>query len=146
MNNVKDPNPKDALGTRKVPYSVVPRTVMAELAVAMLEGSRKYGRHNYRAAPVRATIYFDACHRHLDAFLEGEDIDPESGISHVTKAIATLTVLRDALIQGTCIDDRPPKSPEGWLKELNKMVEGVLDRYPDCVPPYTNESIRDRSE
>src|SRR3990167_4724582 len=94
----KDTNPKDAVGVRKVSFSMLCWPVLANVALAMLEGARKYGRHNYRVIGVRASVYFDAAGRHLTAWYEGEDIDPDSDLSHVTKAIATLMVLRDGMI------------------------------------------------
>jgi hypothetical protein len=135
----KDTNPKDAIGTRKVPASCVPAPVIAEIGLALLEGACKYGRHNYRIAElgVRASVYYDATMRHLWAWWEGEDIDPDSGLSHVTKAIASLTVLRDAMIRGNVTDDRPPRTESGWVGELNEQASAVLDRFPDKVPAYT---------
>lgn len=135
----KDTNPKDSVGIRKAPISTVSGPVMAELGVAMLEGARKYGRHNYRVAGVRYSVYHDAAWRHLIQSWEGEDIDPDSGIAHVTKAIATLVVLRDAMIQGKLVDDRPPKSPDGWLRNLQPAIDELFNKYPDAKEAYTNE-------
>ncbi|MFN7882785.1 MAG: dATP/dGTP diphosphohydrolase domain-containing protein, partial [bacterium] len=45
-------NPKDAVGTKKVSFSVLPWRVLVNVALAMMEGALKYGRHNYRAAGV----------------------------------------------------------------------------------------------
>lgn len=136
----KDPNPKDAVGVRKASLSCVPKAPLLELAVAMQEGARKYGRHNYRAANVQVMIYVDAAHRHLFDFEEGVDIDPDSDVHHVTKAIATLVVLRDAMLQGKAIDDRPPKS-KFRVKDANKMAAAVVDRYPDAKTPFTEVSV-----
>jgi len=61
----KDTNPKDAVGIAKAPISVVSAVVVAELGLAMFEGARKYGRHNWRAAKARASVYYDAAWRHL---------------------------------------------------------------------------------
>lgn len=132
-------NPKDAVGIKKTPMSTVPTGVLLEVGVAMLEGALKYGRHNYRSIGVRSSVYYDAAIRHLAAWWEGEDIDPDSGISHITKCIAGLTVLRDAMIQGKLNDDRPPKSPAGWMAELNEKTAELLDKYPDPVPPYRED-------
>lgn len=134
----KPSNPKDALGIKKVPMSTVSGPVLAELGVAMLEGALKYGRHNYRVIGVRASVYYDAVSRHTQAWWEGEDLDPVSGVSHITKAIASLVVLRDAMIQGNWVDDRPPPSPPGWLESLNDKVAALLEKYPDPVAPYVN--------
>jgi len=138
MSTIKQTNPKDAVGVRKVPFSVIPWGVIAELGLAMLEGARKYGRHNYRSAGVRASVYMDACSRHMSAWWEGEDLDPDSGLSHVTKAIATLTVLRDSMIRGNWKDDRPPRMEDGWLAELNEKAGEIIDKYPDAAEPFTH--------
>lgn len=137
----KDTNPKDAVGIRKVPTSCVPANVKMELGLAMMEGALKYGRHNYRDAGVRASVYYDGANRHLDAWWEGEDLDPDSGLSHVTKAIASLVVLRDCMMRGNVVDDRPPKSPDGWLSRMNEGASTLIDRYP--VPAHlASESTR----
>jgi len=132
-NNEKLSNPKDACGIRKAPMSVVPMSVVAELGVAMLEGACKYGRSNYRAIGVRGSVYFDAGMRHLISWWEGEDIDPDSGLSHVTKAIASLVVLRDAMMQGKFTDDRPPRALP-FYPALNAGAADIIDRYADRSP------------
>ena len=134
MLRSKDTNPKDAVGTAKVPRSTVSAPVMGEVGLAMLEGARKYGRHNYRVAGVRASVYYDATNRHLDDWWEGVDIDPDSGIHHLSKAIASLMVMRDSIIQGNWIDDRPPKSPAGWQQDLNATAREIIARIPDAKP------------
>lgn len=105
----------------------------------MLEGALKYGRHNYRIAGVRASVYYDATKRHLDAWWEGEDLDPKSRINHITKAISSLTVLRDAMLRGNWVDDRPPRSSDSWLEELNEKAAALIDAYPDPAPAYTQK-------
>jgi hypothetical protein len=135
--NAKPTNPKDAVGTNKMPMSFVPAPVIAELGVAMLEGGLKYARHNYRAVGVRASVYYDATMRHLMAWWEGEDIDPDSGLSHITKAIASLVVLRDSMMRGNWVDDRPPRSKPNWIAELNGRAKVLVEKYPDPKPPFT---------
>jgi hypothetical protein len=137
MGETKDTNPKDAVGTKKPPMSTVSAPVMMELGTAMLEGARKYGRHNYRISNVRASVYYDATLRHLFSWFEGEDIDPDSGMSHVTKAIASLAVLRDAQINDCLVDDRPPSSKEGWKDNLQENVDDIFERYPEAKEAYT---------
>jgi hypothetical protein len=135
--NTKETNPKEAVGTKKPPISTISVPVLAELGVAMMEGSRKYGRHNYRVSGVRASTYYDAMFRHMGSWWEGEDIDPDSGLSHVTKAIATLFVLRDAMIQNMFNDDRPPKATPGWIGRLKKSCEAIIEKYPDSKEAFT---------
>ncbi len=140
VDSTKRTNPKDAVGTGKAPMSTVPGYVMLEVGLAMLEGARKYGRHNYRDAGVRASVYYDALFRHMIAWWEGENIDPDSQLSHVTKAIATLVVLRDAMINGKLTDDRPPAlAPDGCLDAMNRRASHLLEMYPDAPAPHTEK-------
>jgi hypothetical protein len=131
----KETNPKDAVGVKKWRYfSTVPFTIVLELGVAMLEGARKYGRHNYRVAGVRGSVYFDAAMGHLVQWWEGEDTDPDTGLSHITKAMASLAVLRDAMINDKFVDDRPPKiALESIREELQGRVDDIFDRIPDVL-------------
>lgn len=131
----KPSNPKDVLGIRKAPMSALPANVVAEIGVAMLEGASKYGRHNFREVGVRASVYYDATIRHMFAWWEGEDIDPDSRLSHITKAISSLVVLRDSMIRGNWEDDRPPVS-EAFYPELNKKAGEILDTYKDRNPVH----------
>jgi hypothetical protein len=142
----KDTNPKDAIGTKKVPmFSVVPMNVIGEIALGMMEGGLKYGRHNYREAGVRASVYLDALGRHMGAWWEGEDIDPDSGLSHVTKAITSLVVLRDSMMQGNWVDDRPIKTTNrNWIKDANAKAAAFIEKYPNPTPAYTEVDKNNR--
>ncbi len=142
--DTKDTNPKDAVGIKKPPASTVSGPVIAQLGLAMLEGARKYGRHNYRVSGVRASVYYDAAWRHMTKWWEGEDIDKDSGLDHVIKAIASLVVLYDAMIFDNWIDDRPPPlpNPEEFWESLNKKALDIIKRYPNAVPAFTHEDAK----
>lgn len=135
---IKESNPKDAVGITKAPLSTIPTPVLYEVGLAMMEGALKYRRHNYREAGVRASVYYDAAQRHLNSWWENEDIDPASGISHISKAIAGLMVLRDAMMNDKFTDDRPPvlKNKE-WMEEMNKLAKELLEKYPNPPEPHT---------
>lgn len=136
---MKDSNPKDVIGCKKPPVSTVSEPVLFEVGAAMLEGALKYGRHNYREIGVRSSVYFDAARRHLGDWWEGEDTDPDSGLPHISKAIASLVVLRDAQMQGREFDDRPPKAAKGWMARISQLVTEILERYPDPKEPFTEK-------
>lgn len=138
--STKDTNPKDAVGIRKVPVSTVPANVIQEIGLAMLEGALKYGRHNYRVTGVRASVYYDAAMGHLMSWWEGEDLDPDSGLSHITKALASLTVLRDAMARGMLTDDRPPEGAHpADIGRSDPRAGTLLDKYPDPKPACVRE-------
>ena len=132
----KPSNPKDAVGVLKVPMSTVSAPVLAEIALGMLEGACKYGRHNYRMVGVRSSCYYDAALRHLMAWWEGQDLDPASGLHHVTKAITSLVVLRDAMLHGMCEDDRPPSRDVDFIEAMNKQAAAVIEKHKKVNPRH----------
>jgi len=133
----KPTNPKDAVGIRKAPMSTVSAPFLVGVGTAMMEGAVKYGRHNYRVAGVRSSVYYDAAMRHLMSWWEGEDIDPDSGLPHIIKAAACLAVLYDSLAYGNLNDDRPPPHKTGWLAPFNKVAGDLLDKFPEPKAAYT---------
>lgn len=141
----KDTNPKDALGVKKVPMHCIPTGPLLELGLAMMEGGRKYGSHNYRAIGAKASVYYDAAMRHLMSWWEGEDIDPDSGIHHLMKLAACAFVIRDSQLMGNEEDDRPIPYPDGFsLTAFNIQAEAIIAKYPDCREPFT--AIRQKME
>ena len=144
MVDYKDTNPKDAVGIAKVPMSVLPTQVILELGLGMFEGDRKYGRSNYRVAGVRGSVYYDATMRHLMGWWEGQDIDPDSGLNHITKAITSLLVLRDAMMNGLWNDDRPPKVDPEFISRYNAKAKDIIAKYPNPVKPFTELNKKDK--
>lgn len=139
-------NPKDLIGVTKPPQHCIPLPVLWEIGMAMCEGGWKYRDHNYRKIGVQASVYYDAARRHLDAWWEGENIDPQSGLNHITKVMSCLTVLRDCMMQSEAgapvefQDDRPPKSfvtMEMAEEQFKVMLERLEREHGECKPPYT---------
>jgi hypothetical protein len=99
-------NPKALAGRQKLSYSTVPEVSQMYLAAAHDLGAIKYGAHNWRQVPIKARDYIDAIRRHLTMWASGEDIDPESGLPHLACAMAGISIVLDAEVHGTLIDDR----------------------------------------
>lgn len=99
-------NPKDIIGSDKLPMHLWPETATALGCLALLDGALKYGRTNWRVAGVRTSIYIDAVKRHIAKWSEGEDDDPDSGLPHLSHALACLAILVDAGAAGKLNDDR----------------------------------------
>lgn len=101
-------NPKDAVGSRKPALHLVPQSANVLEAVVFGHGAEKYGgAYNWRVKPVRASIYLSAAMRHLAQWLDGQDNDIESGVSHLAHARACLAILIDSQTTDSLIDDRP---------------------------------------
>ena len=121
----KPTNPKDAIGSDKLPLHLFPTTAIAQGSLALLDGALKYGRTNYRAIGVRASIYHDACLRHMTKWFEGEEVDEDSGVDHLAHAIACIAILIDAKAAGKLNDDRMIEG--GYLKMLKELTPKVAE-------------------
>ena len=69
-------------------------------------GADKYGIFNWRQTGVCASTYISAIMRHLDQWRDGEDMDAESGYSHIAHIAASCNILLDAQHCGKLRDDR----------------------------------------
>lgn len=120
----KPSNPKDIIGSDKLPLHLWPETATALGCLGLLDGMLKYGRNNWRAVGVRPTIYVDALRRHINAwFDEGEEIDPDSGLPHISHALACLAIIADAQAAGKMNDDRMLKG--GYRKLVDEVTPHV---------------------
>lgn len=100
-------NPKEVAGSKKPGvYSVFPRWVSLLVGRVMETGASKYGKFNYRDSSIAAATYEDAMERHAQLWFDGEDNDPESGVSHLAHVIACATLLLDAQATGKLSDNR----------------------------------------
>lgn len=133
----KPTNPKDIIGSSKLPLHLWPETATAMGCVALAEGMLKYGRANWRSAGVRASIYVDACHRHLAAWFEGEDTAPDSGVPHLANALACLAILVDAQAAGKLVDDRQvPGGYRALVENLTPHIERLKALHADKNPRH----------
>jgi hypothetical protein len=140
-DTTKRSNPKDIVGSDKVPLHLWPTTATTLGAMALLDGALKYGRSNFRVVGVRASIYYDAVNRHINAWFEGEDDDPDSGLPHLAHALACLAVIVDAQAAGVLRDDRmTPGGYRAWIDGLTPHVKRLKAKHADKHPThYTKE-------
>lgn len=110
-------NPKDALGTKKPNISLVPASAIIYAAKAMENGAKKYGAYNWRTKKVQALIYIDATLRHILSYLDGEELASDSKVHHLAHALASISILVDAIETGNLIDNRPA------LGAANRLIE-----------------------
>jgi hypothetical protein len=144
---LKDSNPKDAIGSNKLPFHLWPETATALGCLGMLDGALKYGRSNFRPAGVRASVYYDACRRHLNKWFEGEEQDPDSGLPHLAHALACIAIVVDAEYAGKLTDDRMYKG--GYVKlldELTPHVKRLKEKHQDKNPKHWTKKDSDEKE
>lgn len=102
-------DPKGLAGAAKPQLHLIPPVLNTETAKALACGAAKYGPWNWRENRVELMTYLGAMKRYIDALIDGEDIDPESGAHHLGHVAAGCGIVLDARRQGTLIDNRPPQ-------------------------------------
>lgn len=134
MTDVKPTNPKDVIGSAKLPLGLVPD--VPEEALAFLEGALKYGRFNWRIAGVRASIYIDAIERHFKKWKNGENADQKTRVNHLLSVIACCKIILDADRLGKLVDDRPPSVPmlAGDIVKAEEVAAHLREFFKDHSP------------
>lgn len=134
---VNPPNPKQRYHDTKVNLALVPPAGVIYAALGFHDGAIKYGPFNWRDDRVEIMTYIAACRRHLDAFVDGEELsekelwhstenDPVISLGskpHLGHAIACLMILADAISLNHVIDNRPAPGPapdllRKWKRDL----------------------------
>lgn len=117
-------NPKDLLGIKKENISLIPPEGIRGIAKAMEFGAKKYGAYNWRDKKVQYKIYLDAIMRHTLALVEGQDLDPDSNLSHLDHIGANVVILKDAIKHQCLVDNRDIPKSHLSKKDLEDLVRG----------------------
>jgi hypothetical protein len=121
--NTQYNDPKGAAGALKTPLGLIPPYAMEQTAWVHKLGAEKYGPFNWRKTGVCASTYVNAIMRHLNAWRDGETVDPESGISHLAHVACSCNILLDAGFCGTLQDDRNITPPNTAVSKMDKPAE-----------------------
>lgn len=79
---VTDPTTGGQKNQKEVQLSMLPWPWLEDLGRVYAMGAQKYDRHNWRKG-YAWSLSIDAAFRHFIAWLQGESVDPESGVSHL---------------------------------------------------------------
>lgn len=77
----------------KLEYGLLPPFALEETVKVLTFGAQKYERDNWKRVPDSKRRYFDALQRHVWAWKQGEQFDPESGFHHLAHAMCCLMFL-----------------------------------------------------
>jgi|TARA_R110000803_G_scaffold135625_1_gene202575 hypothetical protein len=131
----------------KPQYNLIPIDATREVAEVLGFGANKYGPNNWRddGNVTEWSRTYASIQRHLNAFWNGENLDPESGLSHLAHANTQLMILMTHMSDGHLhMDDRykvpnkqnnsvstDPHSPKvGWniadIKDVRDLTGGSV--------------------
>lgn len=89
----------------KAPMNLLSTEALIQISRVMGAGAEKYSAHNWRGGLAWSRV-IAASLRHITSFNDGEDLDPETGISHIAHAACGLMFLLDYLKSHPELDDR----------------------------------------
>jgi hypothetical protein len=102
---VKEAGRKD--DEEKDPWDLLPTLAVRQVVKVLQHGKKKYHAWNWLKGLEFSRLY-SGVHRHLTAWFEGEDNDPESNLSHLAHACCGILFLLTLHILGRKdLDDRP---------------------------------------
>jgi len=74
-------------------FSLVPLNALRAVVRVLDAGARKYAPDNWRKVPDARRRYYDAVHRHIGEWWDGEKLDPETGEHHLAHAACCILFL-----------------------------------------------------
>lgn len=72
---------------------LIPVVALLRVGEVLAFGARKYGEDNWQHVPQARDRYYAAALRHLYAWRDGEENDPESGLPHLAHAACCVLFL-----------------------------------------------------
>ena len=106
-------------GSKMCQIGDVPPEALEELGRIAGFGAEKYDKYNYLKG-YDYNLSYNAAQRHMMAWWGGEDLDPESGMSHLMHAAWHMAALYAHVKRGIGTDDRPTQEYIESLIERSK--------------------------
>lgn len=100
------------LDNEKPPMDLLPSEALEQIAKVLGFGALKYERNNWRKGIEYGRLHAAAL-RHLTAWNNGEDTDPDSGLSHVAHAACNLMFLLEFIKYRPDLDNRYKRGKMG---------------------------------
>ncbi len=101
------PSPKAlTYDENKAPLAYVPWAAIDEMALVQAYGHKKYKDYNNYRKGMEVGRNLSCALRHIRDYMDGIDVDSESGRSHLAHAMCRLAFVLQNLKDGTAIDDR----------------------------------------
>lgn len=118
----------------KPKWSLVPQSALEPMVRVLEYGSEKYGNYNWTKG-MKITEICESLKRHLDAFMEGQNEDRESGLSQIGHIQANAMFLAWMMKNKNLMDDRfcqdelaeGPKKEE-LIEKFEKKANDILEK------------------
>jgi hypothetical protein len=112
----------------KVRMELLPPVALEEIAKVLTHGGKKYDDHNWRKG-FKYSRLIGAALRHVFAFARGENLDPETGLSHLAHAACCMMFLIDHMVLGYGQDDRYNAEVKIPTPPPTEALKGAADAF-----------------
>lgn len=117
-------------GTKPERYDLIPVEALATVARLYGEGAKKYSEHNWRKGYEWSKSY-SALQRHANEFWKGVDLDPETGLPHLSAVIFHSLALITFMEEQPEFDDRymqlSTNQRDALIEDLRERLTGPTD-------------------
>jgi Domain of unknown function (DUF5664) len=121
--------------SEKARMGLLPPRALRSVADVLTFGARKYLPDNWRYVENGPERYLDAAMRHIVAYMQGEDNDPESSLPHLSHALCCLMFIVDLSEQ-----DAEDERFANQMEENSPTIEEVLDSWARATMKENNEN------
>ena len=111
---------------------LLPPKAINEVAKVLTFGAQKYDEENWRKLEDLQSRYSSGALRHIFAHLDSEDLDPESGLSHLAHAICCLLFKLEIELENAKIEEEDPR-------------EADITEHTACDQSTESDLLRDKS-
>lgn len=119
-------------------WALLSWSAMGELVKVLEFGATKYAPFNW-AKGLSWTETSESLMRHLTAWLQGEDRDSETGLSHMAHVMCNAMFLMHFILTGTGTDDRP----EAFTKKKGDSIGAERGTSNDAVVTDRTDRIQE---
>ena len=111
---------------------LLPPKAINEVAKVLTFGAQKYDEENWRKLEDLQSRYSSGALRHIFAHLDSENLDPESGLSHLAHAICCLLFKLEIELENAKIEEEDPR-------------EADITEHTACDQSTESDLLRDKS-
>ena len=132
-------DPKGEAGASKPGLGNISVVAQYYEGAVMAQGAKSYGAYNWCEHPMKASTYYNAILRHLNAWWLGEDIDPKSMFPHMAHIRASSGIIIDQQETRRMIDDRPKT-----LADIHKAWDKItaVEEYQEQLEAKVEEVVK----
>ena len=118
--------------SEKPRMDLLPPKAIVEVAKVLGFGAEKYGPENWRLLDNLQGRYTAGALRHIFAHMDGEELDPESGTSHLAHALCCLLFKLEIELENAEIEKEKPR-------------EADITEHSACDQSTESDLLRDKS-